>query len=216
MRGSTEAGAIPRRLIERFVSDGVVQPVWETEGRPVSVGRAMRILPARSRRLVEDRDRGCRFPGCTATRFVEVHHLHDWAGGGATDLDNQVSLCPFHHDAIGRGDFTITGDPTRLDGLMVTNRYGLRVRPPTAAELAPPPGGDPPAPPGTAAYQPPSGERARWNDIEILPDSAADWKPQLHLVKPPDDVAGAADLPPWTARDADDELVPKLYRTWDG
>ena len=166
------AGAIPQRLIERFVSDGVVQPVWETEGRPVSVGRSMRILPRRSRRLIEDRDRGCRFPGCTATRFVEIHHLHEWAAGGATDVDNQVSLCPFHHDAIGRGDFTIAGDPTRLDGLVVTNRYGVRVRPPTAAELAARPGGDPPAPPGAAAYQPPSGERARWNDIEILPDSA--------------------------------------------
>ena len=79
----------------RFLADGVLQPVWETEGRPVSVGRAMRILPARSRRLIEDRDRGCRFPGCTATRFVEIHHLREWADGGATDLDNQVSLCPF-------------------------------------------------------------------------------------------------------------------------
>ena len=118
-------GAIPRRLLGRFLSDGVVQPVWETEGRPVSVGRAMRILPRRSRRLIEDRDRGCRFPGCTATRFVEIHHLHEWAAGGATDDDNQVSLCPFHHDAIDRGDFRIAGDPTRPDGLVVTNRYGL-------------------------------------------------------------------------------------------
>ena len=75
-------GALPRRLLDRFVSDGVVQPVWETEGRPVSVGRSMRILPRRSRRLIEDRDRGCRFPGCTATRFVEIHHLHEWAAGG--------------------------------------------------------------------------------------------------------------------------------------
>ncbi|MFC8501124.1 DUF222 domain-containing protein [Pedococcus sp. NPDC057267] len=50
--------AIPLRLLGRFVSDGVVQPVWETEGRPVSVGRGMRILPERTRRLVEDRDRG--------------------------------------------------------------------------------------------------------------------------------------------------------------
>jgi hypothetical protein len=170
-------GAIPRRLVDRFVSDGVVQPVWETEGRPVSVGRSMRILPSRTRRLIEDRDRGCRFPGCSATRFVEIHHLHEWAAGGATDDDNQVSLCPFHHDAIDRGDFRIAGDPTRLDGLVVTNRYGLRVRPPTAAELAAPPGGDPPSTPearqgGPLAYQPPSGERARWSDIEILPDAA--------------------------------------------
>jgi hypothetical protein len=154
-------GPIPRRLLDRFVCDGVVQPVWETDGRPVRVGRSMRILPARSRRLVQDRDRGCRFPGCTATRFVEIHHLHPWAAGGGTDLDNQVSLCPFHHDAIDRGDFTITGDPTRPDGLVVTNRYGLTVRPPTAAELAAPPDGDPPEPPTVAAYHPPSGERAR-------------------------------------------------------
>jgi hypothetical protein len=208
-------GAIPRRLLGRFVSDGVVQPVWETEGRPVSVGRAMRILPERSRRLIEDRDRGCRFPGCTATRFVEVHHLHEWAEGGATDDDNQVSLCPFHHDAIDRGDFRIAGDPTRLDGLVVTNRYGLQVRPPTAAELAAPPGGDPPESPGTTAYQPPTGERARWNDIEVLPDSVAHWNPRLHLVKQPDNTADASDDPPGPARDTDDELVPSSYRTWD-
>ncbi len=207
-------GAIPRRLLDRFVSDGVVQPVWETEGRPVSVGRSMRILPRRSRRLIEDRDRGCRFPGCAATRFVEIHHLHEWAAGGATDDGNQVSLCPFHHDAIDRGDFTIAGDPTRPDGLVVTNRHGLTVRPPTAAELAAPLGGDPPAPPDVAAYQPPSGERARWNDIEILPDAVAQWKPQLHLVKALDDLARPPD-DSWPARDADDELVPNLYRTRD-
>jgi hypothetical protein len=206
-------GAIPRRLLARFVSDGVVQPVWETEGRPVSVGRSMRILPRRSRRLIEDRDRGCRFPGCTASRFVEIHHLHEWAAGGPTDDDNQVSLCPFHHDAIDRGDFTIAGDPTRPDGLVVTNRYGVRVRPPTAAELAARPGGDPAAPPGAAAYQPPSGERARWNDIEVLPDSVAHWKPQLHLVKPPDRPIDESDDPRWLQRDADDELVPNFYRT---
>ena len=209
-------GAIPRRLLDRFISDGVVQPVWETDGRPVSVGRSMRILPPRSRRLIEDRDRGCRFPGCTATRFVEVHHLHEWADGGATDVDNQVSLCPFHHDAIDRGDFRIAGDPTRPDGLVVTNRYGVHVRPPTAGELAAPPGGDPPAPPGVAAYQPPTGERARWNDIEVLPDSVARWRPQLHLVRPGESTdGGAAADPPWPPADADDELVPKSYRTWD-
>ena len=211
-------GAIPRRLLDRFISDGVVQPVWETEGRPVSVGRSMRILPQRSRRLIEDRDRGCRFPGCTATRFVEIHHLHDWADGGPTNDDNQVSLCPFHHDAVGRGDYRMTGDPTRLDGLVVTTRHGLPVRPPTAVELAAPPGGDPPQPRTAAAYQPPTGEPARWNDIEILPDHLAHWDRQLHLVKPPGHDAGAptdADDPRWPMRDADEEEVLACYRTWD-
>ena len=105
--------AIPLRLLSRFITDGKIQPVWETDGRPVSVGRSMRILPERTRRLITDRDRGCRFPGCPTTRFVEIHHLNPWADGGATDEHNQISLCTVHHDGIDRGDHTITGDPTR-------------------------------------------------------------------------------------------------------
>ncbi|KQU70389.1 HNH endonuclease signature motif containing protein [Phycicoccus sp. Root101] len=163
--------AIPLRLLGRFISDGTVQPVWETEGRPVSVGRAMRILPHRTRRLITDRDRGCRFPGCPTTGFVEVHHLQAWADGGATDTDNQISLCTTHHDGIDRGDYTITGDPTHPDGLTVTNRYGLPIRPPHPHETAPPPGGDPHIPEGT--YQPPSGGAITWNDLAIPSDHEA-------------------------------------------
>ena len=129
--------AIPLRLLTRFITDGKVQPVWETEGRPISVGRSMRILPDRTRRLIHDRDRGCRFPGCPTTRFVEIHHLNPWADGGPTDEHNQTSLCTIHHDAIDRGDYTITGDPTHPDGLTVTNRYGLPIRPPQPARNRP-------------------------------------------------------------------------------
>ncbi len=161
--------AIPLRLLTRFITDGKVQPVWETEGRPVSVGRSMRILPDRTRRLIHDRDRGCRFPGCPTTRFVEIHHLNPWADGGPTDEHNQASLCTIHHDAIDRGDYTITGDPTHPDGLTVTNRYGLPIRPPQPAETAPPPEGDPPIPADT--YHPPSGGPIRWTDLELPPDT---------------------------------------------
>jgi hypothetical protein len=162
--------AIPMALVQRFLSDGVLQPVWETEGRPVNVGRDLRILPLRSRRLIEDRDRGCRFPGCTTTRFVEIHHLLDWASGGATDDVNLVSLCPFHHDAVTRGDYTMTGDPTRPDGLVVVNRHGLPIGTPPWRDLAPPAAGEPPSPALGAAYAPPTGEPARWQDIEVPPD----------------------------------------------
>jgi hypothetical protein len=194
-------GAIPTRLLRGFLSDGVLQPIWETDGRPISVGRAMRILPARSRRLIEDRDRGCRFPGCTATRFVEIHHLEEWAAGGATDDDNQVSLCPFHHDAIDRGDFTITGDPTRPDGLVVVNRFGHRLGPPTPGELAIGAGGTWAG--GTRAdddvgdhpaYQPPTGERARWRDIELPSDRELQptFTTRLRLVEAQATASGAA------------------------
>jgi hypothetical protein len=192
--------AIPLRLLGRFVSDGVVQPVWETEGRPVSVGRAMRILPERTRRLIEDRDRGCRFPGCTVTRFVEIHHLRAWSDGGRTDDDNQVSLCPQHHDALDRGDYTLTGDPTRPDGLVARNRYGWAIGPPDRRETAEPPGGDPPVPPGT--YRPPTGEHLVTTAVELPPDA---WRAPPRL-------AAVPDLPAFCDEREDDDLVFDSYR----
>lgn len=139
-------GAVPPSLAARFACDATVQPLWETDGRPVSVGRDQRIVPARTRRLIQDRDRGCRFPGCTATTFVEVHHLDPWSQGGATDIETNACLCPHHHDGLHRGDYSITGDPTRPDGLTFTGAGGLRIgalRPALPLPLPPDTRGDP-------------------------------------------------------------------------
>ncbi|MGB7216649.1 MAG: HNH endonuclease signature motif containing protein [Gammaproteobacteria bacterium] len=45
-------------------------------------------MPAAIHRALWARDRGCRFPGCGRTRFVEAHHVVHWARGGETSLDN--------------------------------------------------------------------------------------------------------------------------------
>ncbi len=132
-------GAIPPSLAAKFACDGVVQPIWEIDGVPVNVGRDQRIVPDRSRRLIEDRDRGCRYPGCSATRHVEVHHLDHWADGGATDVDRMLSLCPRHHDAHHRGEFSMVGSPSRLDGVVFRNDRGRDIRV----------GGSPTPPPAT-------------------------------------------------------------------
>ncbi|MGO4596121.1 DUF222 domain-containing protein [Terrabacter sp. 2RAF25] len=107
---------LPRHIIDGLTCDGTLTPVWESGGHPVNVGRAHRVVPHRTRVLVLDRDRGCRFPGCGTTRHLEVHHLTHWRDGGPTDLANLLGLCPFHHDGHHRGEFTITGDPTRATG----------------------------------------------------------------------------------------------------
>lgn len=118
-------GALPPELLRRVTCDGQVRPVWETEGHPVSVGRSQRIVPDRTRRLVEDRDQGCRYPGCGARGFLENHHIDHWADGGATDIDTLVSLCSFHHDDHHRGSFTITGHPGSPDGLVFRTGHGF-------------------------------------------------------------------------------------------
>lgn len=123
------AGALPRHLVERYTCEGQIIPVWETEGKPVAVGRTQRIVPDRTRRLIEDRDKGCRFPGCASRRYLEVHHQTHWRDGGPTDPSNLLCLCSFHHDEHHKGSFTIEGDPECLDGLTFRSYHGEKITP---------------------------------------------------------------------------------------
>ena len=120
---------LPGHLVAKLTCAGTVQPVWQQGGVPVSVGRALRIVPERTRRLVLDRDRGCRFPGCVARAHLEVHHVVHWAEGGRTDLANLAGLCPFHHDAHHRGEFSIGGDANTCGGLVFLARGGFPIGP---------------------------------------------------------------------------------------
>src|SRR5665647_1761448 len=120
---------LPKHLTDKLTCDGILQPVWHTQGAPVNVGRAQRIVPTRTRRLVEDRDRGCRFPGCPSTAHVECHHLIHWVDGGPTDTFNLACMCPFHHDAHHIGDFTVKGDADDPNGLTFTTRGGFPIHP---------------------------------------------------------------------------------------
>ena len=74
------------------------------DGTVAAVGRTTRGVPRRVRRALDQRDGGCRFPGCGA-RFADAHHAHHWADGGATRLDNLVLLCRRHHTALHEGGF---------------------------------------------------------------------------------------------------------------
>ena len=121
---TTDGWRVPMALRERLLCDGVVQPVWEHEGVPFSVGRAQRIVPARTRRVVERRDRGCRVPGCTAERFVEVHHIVHWLHGGPSDTWNLISLCSRHHRQHHQGDLGVSGNADEPGGVVVTDVHG--------------------------------------------------------------------------------------------
>ncbi|HNP64543.1 MAG TPA: DUF222 domain-containing protein [Woeseiaceae bacterium] len=72
---------------------------------PMSIGRRSRSIPPPMRRVLRARDQGCRFPGCTNTRFVDGHHIKHWADGGETSLDNLVMLCRHHHHLVHEGGF---------------------------------------------------------------------------------------------------------------
>jgi hypothetical protein len=159
---TTDGWRIPQAIERHLLCDGIVQPVWERDGVPFSVGRTQRIVPDRTRRIVERRDRGCRVPGCTADRFVEIHHIEHWLEGGTTDTHNLVSLCPFHHRLHHRGELGISGNADEFDALTFTDRRRIPI-----AGSAPP--SKPTAPPPSPAvpYDPPLRGRFDWNWIGL-------------------------------------------------
>jgi hypothetical protein len=90
----------------RIGCDSTVVHLREDEnGEPLSIGRRSRSIPPAMRRALRNRDGGCRFPGCTNTRFVDGHHIKHWADGGETCLDNLVLLCRHHHHLVHEGGF---------------------------------------------------------------------------------------------------------------
>ena len=102
-----EGPAIAPETARRLGCDGSIVRIIERDGRPLSVGRRKRTVPAALRRALRSRDDGCRFPGCGHKRFLHAHHIHHWARGGLTTLDNLIQLCSYHHRLVHEGGFCV-------------------------------------------------------------------------------------------------------------
>lgn len=120
----------------RISCDGsVVRMQHDADGTVLDVGRKTRAVPPSIRRALQDRDRSCRFPGCTARR-CDAHHVDHWMDGGATSLDNLVLLCRRHHRAVHEGGFVVQ---PHKDGTVTFLRPGgmaLEAAPPLPASPA--------------------------------------------------------------------------------
>ncbi len=91
----------------RLACDASVVGVVSAGGKPLSVGRRTRTIPPSIRRALLARDGRCQFPGCERHRFVDAHHITNWAHGGETALDNLVLLCRRHHRLVHEGGFSV-------------------------------------------------------------------------------------------------------------
>ena len=101
-------GNISAETARRVSCDaGLVQWLDKADGEPLSIGRKTRTIPPAIRRALQRRDGGCRFPGCTCSRFVDAHHIQHWADGGETSVENLVLLCRHHHRLVHEGGFGI-------------------------------------------------------------------------------------------------------------
>ena len=115
------------------------------EGRVVAAHKVGRTAPPWQRRVLFDRDRHCRFPGCSSTYWLHPHHIVHYTDDGETTLDNQVFICGRHHRFVHEHKWRIEGDPASVlrfitpDGRVFES--GIPKKPPPD-----PPGGK--SPPG--------------------------------------------------------------------
>ena len=150
----TDGFAVPAWLRDLMLCDGTVSPVFTDGALPVSVGDTVNQVPDRTRRLVLRRDRKCRVPWCTQTRWLQVHHVIHQRNGGGHDTTDLIAICPACHRRHHRGQLGITGDADQPDGLVFTDAHGRIIDP--AAHPAKPTG---PPPNPVKPYEHPIGER---------------------------------------------------------
>lgn len=99
----------PIETVRRLCCDGSIVPIIENaQGEPLNVGRKVRTVTTAIRRALWARDKGCGFPGCSHTRFVDAHHIKHWADGGETSVENMVLLCSAHHRLVHEGAYSVT------------------------------------------------------------------------------------------------------------
>jgi hypothetical protein len=88
------------RTLERISCDAAIaRVVFGPAGELLEYGRTRRLFTAGQRKALFARDRGCRFPGCTAP-WTQAHHVVPWQHGGRTDVDAAVLVCEIHHHRV--------------------------------------------------------------------------------------------------------------------
>ena len=106
---------------------------WMTHGdggAVLALGRRRRRPSSAIRRAARERDHGrCRFPGCESRR-IDLHHIQHWINGGPTDLDNLISLCPWHHKIVHDRGYPSPPGPRRRLRVLPPRRHPAAASPP--------------------------------------------------------------------------------------
>ncbi len=103
------AGPLGADVLRRLVCEAKLRLATDAGGLTIDLGRATRLPSIALAGEVLRRDNGCRFPGCSSRRFLQIHHVVGWAAGGSTDLDNLAAHCVLDHRRIHHEGWTVSG-----------------------------------------------------------------------------------------------------------
>ena len=128
---------LPPETIQRLVCDGPTRVLSELDGEPLNIGRKSRRWTWPMRVAIHVRDGGCFWPGCTAVKGNDIHHIDWWSRGGETSIDNGIEACRTHHRALHEGGYRL--ERQQGGGFAIFRADGTRVAdvPPIAPPALP-------------------------------------------------------------------------------
>ncbi len=145
----TAAGhSLAPESLARLACDAVLQRMIHDEhGVAINVGRRYSTATDAQWAATRSMYVGCAFDHCTAPlAWCQLHHIHEWEAGGATDLCNLIPLCTRHHHYVHEGGWTVRLDPAtrrldiyRPDGRWTAATYPDRRIPASSASPCPSP-----------------------------------------------------------------------------
>ena len=80
-------------------------------GATIGIGRTSPLWPSWLARKILHRDKTCRWPGCTNTIGLHIHHEKPWSRDGQTSTKGGFCLCSRHHRIRHKPGWKIHGDP---------------------------------------------------------------------------------------------------------
>lgn len=135
---------VPSSAIANVAANAALRyNIVDAEGLIIKTGRQFRLAtPSQVNALVVMWGMQCAAPGCRHSRFLEMHHIDEWANGGMTDVGNLLPLCSACHSLVTDGYIRIEKDGSDLhfiyrDGTRyVSHNYSLPRRDDSAVTLA--------------------------------------------------------------------------------
>lgn len=101
---------ISAKTVQRIACDSsITRVLLGADSAVIDAGREKRVVSGHARRLLDARDRHCRWPGCERpASWSSAHHVVHWAHGGKTDMSNMILLCQHHHWMVHEGGWRLS------------------------------------------------------------------------------------------------------------
>jgi hypothetical protein len=101
-------GPVPVSVARSLLPDCVFDVLVRKGKEVVTITGKGHYIPDRLRSAVHERDRHCRWPNCTSTVGLQIHHWKlDVSLGGKTVISDLAAFCIVHHDKFTYGGWRV-------------------------------------------------------------------------------------------------------------